>query len=74
MRRGNHIFCNYCGRKIKQKNNVPMEDVLYVKKPWGYFSEKDGYVHEFDLCETCYDHLTGQFALPVKLSRQKEML
>lgn len=74
MRRGNQIFCNCCGRKIRQKNNIPVEEVLSVKKTWGYFSEKDGCVQEFDLCEACYDQLTERFVFPVKQSRQKELL
>jgi hypothetical protein len=74
MRKNNYIFCNCCGKKIRQENKVPMEDILYVKKSWGYFSKKDGSVHEFDLCEACYDHLVKQFVLPVKISRQKELL
>lgn len=74
MKKGNHIFCNCCGKKIRQENNILLEDVLCVKKSWGYFSEKDGSVHEFDLCEGCYDRLVKQFVLPVKISGQKELL
>ena len=32
---------------------VPREDVLEVSKRWGYFSEKDNRLDEFDLCEQC---------------------
>lgn len=74
MKRENEIYCNMCGKKIESRGGLPVEDVLSVKKCWGYFSEKDGAVHEFDLCEGCYDRLTEQFVLPVAETEQKEIL
>ena len=41
---------------------------------WGYFSEKDGEVHDFDLCESCYDKWIGSFRIPVEVKRENELL
>lgn len=41
---------------------------------WDYFSEKDGEVHHFDLCEACYDELVSQFRIPVDTEEQTELL
>jgi len=58
------IICNKCGKEILVKNGMPEEDVLSVQKRWGYFSEKDNEVHEFDLCEDCYDEWIKTFQVP----------
>lgn len=60
------IICNKCGKEILVKNGMPEEDVLSVQKRWGYFSGKDNEVHEFDLCEACYDELLSTFAIPAE--------
>ncbi len=74
MRSEKEIRCNMCGKKIEQKRDMPVEDFISVKKSWGYFSEKDGTVQEFELCEACCDALTRQFQIPVTETEQKEML
>jgi hypothetical protein len=45
-----------------------------VCKPWGYFSIKDGKTQEFVLCETCTEHLTKEFVIPVNEYDTKEMI
>lgn len=60
------IICNKCGKEISVVNGIPSEDVLSVEKRWNYFSEKDNEVHEFDLCEACYDELTEAFQIPLE--------
>lgn len=45
-----------------------------VRHAWDYFSEKDGEVHHFDLCESCYDELVGGFRIPVDVEEQTELL
>jgi ribosomal-protein-alanine N-acetyltransferase len=60
------IICNQCGKEIIEKDGRVQEDYLHIKKEWGYFSEKDGVAHEINLCEACYDHMTKQFAVPIK--------
>ena len=59
------IICNRCGKEIEVINGIPREEVLTVEKRWGYFSGKDSEVHEFDLCEQCYDELVRSFQIPV---------
>ncbi len=44
-----------------------MEGVFRVDYEWGYFSEKDGERHSFDLCEACYDKLLRSFQIPVEI-------
>ena len=68
------IFCNMCGREIKMEKNVAQEGVLSVEQNWGYFSEKDGEIHSFDLCERCYNRLAAQFKIPVTVKKQTEFL
>ena len=59
-------ICNKCGKEILVKNGVSEEDVLSVQKRWGYFSKKDNDVHEFDLCEACYDKWIETFKIPIQ--------
>lgn len=60
------IICNMCGKEIEIRNGIPEEEVLTVEKKWGYFSGKDGEVHQFDLCEACFDKLEGAFQIPAE--------
>lgn len=62
----NKIICNKCGKEIAVENGRALNDVLTVEKRWGYFSEKDNEVHEFDLCEACYDEWTATFLIPAE--------
>lgn len=57
--------CNGCGKTLASENGELREDALLVEWNWGYFSGKDGETHAFCLCESCYDAVTAQFALPV---------
>lgn len=66
--------CNCCGKIVLQENGVLKEDFASFKKEWGYFSKKDGIVHSFDLCEACYDRLTGDFRIPVAEEKKTELL
>jgi len=60
------IICNKCRKEILVDNGMLKEDVLSVEKRWGYFSDKDNEVHQFDLCEECYDSIVESFQIPVK--------
>lgn len=55
------IICNKCGKIIDDS------DALSVEKRWGYFSEKDNEVHQFDLCEQCYDEMIASFQIPITI-------
>ena len=68
------LFCNMCGREIKVETGIAREGVLSVEQIWGFFSEKDGQIHSFELCEKCYDELTARFRIPVTVKKQTEML
>ena len=59
--------CNACGRQIEK-------EALWVRKEWGYFSEKDTEIHEFKICEKCYDRMIKQFEIPPKVTQKKEIL
>ncbi len=61
------IVCNKCGREIAVKNGRAEEGVFSVDHTWGYFSEKDGERHSFDLCESCYDEFIASFIIPVEI-------
>ena len=61
------IICNKCGKEIPVSGGHEMKGVFSVDYEWGYFSEKDGERHAFDLCETCYDALLQSFLIPVEI-------
>ncbi len=65
MRQEQKIICNKCGKEIVMEKGMYYQDVLSVEKRWGYFSEKDNEVHEFDICESCYDEWIKTFLIPV---------
>lgn len=68
------VICNKCGRTLKVENGILKEGVLRVSKEWGYFSEKDGQVDCFDLCESCYDLWTASFAVSPNSREKTELL
>lgn len=61
------IICNKCGKEIPVLNGREAEGVFHVEYTWGYFSEKDGERHTFDLCEACYDALLQSFEIPAEI-------
>lgn len=66
-------LCNGCAKKL-QLGTAPREDVFWGRKEWGYFSEKDLEIHEFILCEKCYDKMIHNFAIPVARFQKIEVL
>lgn len=68
------IWCNACGKKLIVSEGILREGAAMFDHNWDYFSEKDGEVHHFDLCEACYDEMTAQFCLPVEVEEQTEMI
>lgn len=68
------VFCNMCGKKLAVKDGILREGALMLDHAWDYFSEKDGEVHHFDLCEECYDELVNRMKLPVDVEEQTELL
>ncbi len=68
------VVCNKCKKNLKVKNGVIMEGCFNGNIRFGYFSNKDGDVHSFDLCEECYDKMIDGFAIPVEEEEVKELL
>lgn len=63
----NRIICNKCGKEIPVINGRAEEGVFSADCVWGYFSDKDGEKHSFDLCEACYDELLATFEIPAEI-------
>lgn len=68
------ICCNYCGRELHIENEILREDALFVKKDWGYFSHRDLELHEFVLCEDCYNLVISKFKIPVSARVKQEVM
>lgn len=68
------LICNCCGKKLAVDHGILREGAISVDYTWDYFSEKDGQIHRFDLCEECYDELIGGYKIPVDIKEQTEYL
>lgn len=68
------VCCNLCKKKLKVENGILKEDAFQATKEWGYFSEKDMEVHQFILCEECYDKIIKEFQIPVAIKDKSEAL
>ena len=68
------VICNCCGKKLAVREGIVREGVLRVDHAWDYFSEKDGEVHHFDICEECYDQLVRTFKIPMDREEVLELL
>jgi hypothetical protein len=68
------IYCNSCGKLLKEENGILIEDAFEATKEWGYFSGRDMEVHHFNLCEECYDKLIASFAIPIEVRKKLEVL
>lgn len=68
------IVCNQCGRELKLLNGIVQEGVFRGEAHWGYFSERDGEHHSFDLCEACYEKMLKGFRIPAQVEEQTELL
>ena len=74
MKRDDKIFCNQCGKELQQQEDMVREGYLSADVVFGYFSNKDGLRHRWDLCEHCYDALTRDFRIPVEESEESELV
>lgn len=68
------LICNSCGKRMVVEEGIVREGVISVDHVWDFFSEKDGEVHHFDLCEACYDDMINQFRIAVDVEEQTELL
>jgi len=67
------VICNCCGRKLLVEDGILKEESIQIKHTFGYFSEKDGQTETFDLCEECYQKITGKFRVPVNGRTEAEL-
>ena len=63
-----------CGKELQMKNDVLTEGALIVDFTWNYFSNKDGEIHSFDMCEECYDDIIKKFKIPVDIEKKTELM
>ena len=68
------VICNACGKKLKVEKGILKEGCFRGEDRFGYFSGKDGETHSFDLCEECYDKMIKDFAVPVQVQEETELL
>lgn len=68
------MLCNSCGKKMVVQEGIVREGAVSFNHAWDYFSEKDGEVHHWDLCEECYDDLIRQFRLEVTIEELTELI
>lgn len=68
------VLCNQCGKELKVENGILKEGCFIGRQSFDYFSEKDGVIHEFDLCEACYDSFIEGFRIPVCQKEETELL
>ena len=66
------IICNCCGKKLIVEEGIVREGAISIDHVWDFFSEKDGEIHHWDLCEACYDELVGQFRIAPDVEEQVE--
>lgn len=66
--------CNQCGRDLLVEEGILKEGCFSIDYSFDYFSEKDGYVYSFDLCESCFDRWMAGFQLPPRIEETKEFL
>ena len=66
--------CNKCGKNIKVVEGTAREGVFECRYEWGYFSQKDLQIHQFNMCEDCYDEMVNSFVIPIKVSEKNEVL
>ena len=59
------MICNACGKKLAVRQGIVLEGAISIDHTWDYFSEKDGQVDHFDLCEECYDQLTDRVFIAI---------
>ena len=68
------VFCNQCGKELLVEEGILKEGCFSVDYAFDYFSNKDGYIYSFDLCEECFDQWIGGFQNPAQVTETKEFL
>ena len=60
------IVCNKCGRVYSGDRRGSPGRCAERGQAMGIFSDKDNRMDHFDLCEACYDELTGSFKIKLE--------
>lgn len=68
------LKCNMCGKELKIEKGIVKEGVFSSEYQWDYFSEKDGEIHAFDLCESCYDEMMKKCKIPPEIKECNELI
>ena len=68
------VQCNCCKKELPVENEIVKEGCFSVDYTFDYFSNKDGYIYSFDLCEDCFDCWIKGFKNPVQVAETKEFL
>ncbi|MCD8083110.1 MAG: hypothetical protein LUE86_06300 [Clostridiales bacterium] len=68
------VICNGCGRKLAVEGGILREGAFRAAYAWDFFSEKDGEIHRFDLCEDCYDSMISGFRIEPEREEQVEFI
>lgn len=49
------IICDKCGKScICENGNIESAEFGEVSARFGYWSEQDGKIHQYELCESCF--------------------
>lgn len=68
------VICNMCQKELDVVNGIVKEGCFQGEQNFGYFSERDGQVDRFDLCEECYHKMIKEFKIAVETKDIKEFL
>lgn len=68
------VICNQCGKELWIENGILKEECIHVAHDFGFFGQRDGETHDFDLCEECYNKVIARFQIPVQKRERKELL
>lgn len=68
------VHCNQCGKELMVSDGILKEGCFSVDYAFDYFSNKDGYIYSFDLCEECFDAWVKGFQNPARITETKEFL
>ena len=68
------VQCNVCKKEMNLEQGIIKEGCFAADYSWGYFSNRDGVRHQFDLCEKCYDRFLSGFTIPVAETENAELI
>lgn len=68
------VICNCCKKELLVENGILKDECIHISHDFGYFSKKDGETQSFDLCEDCYEKITGKFLIPVETKDRQELI